>query len=156
MRRHKHDSQPFMSERQRSLLGAVLDTVIPPAGELGGAGELGVGDYVDGAAGISQRALFADGLSAIEVTNAEAHSVDFASLSADRRSAVLKTVETESPEFFEALVHHAYAGYYTDRRALRAKGISAEAPQPQGYAVEPFDPSILEDVKKRGKAFRDA
>ena len=102
------------------------------------------------------RRVLAEGLRATDVAGAQAGSGGFAGLPDPDQVAVLKRVESENSEFFRVLVQLAYAGYYTDARVLRAKGLSTSAPQPAGYAMPPFDESLLEGVRRRGKAYRDA
>ena len=148
----------FLSEPQRALLGMVLDRIIPREGELPGAGELGVAGHIDGVVGKSRelRRLFAGGLASIEITGSEMFSSEFAALSGQERVAVLRRVESEHAEFFQALVLHTYAGYYTSPTVTRLLGLEGRPPQPLGYELEPFDPGLLENVKKRGKLYRDA
>ena len=93
---------------------------------------------------------------AIEVTSNQQYSGEFANLSVEDKVAVLKLIEADRPAFFKALIHHTYAGYYTSPRVLRAKGLAVTPPQPQGYELEGFDMSLLENVRKRGKVYRDA
>ena len=165
----------FLSEAQAALLTEVLDTIVPGgdgfpgAGELGagahvggdgfpGAGELGVGAHVDGVVGASTalRGLFSDGLPAIEIASSGRYSRHFGELTGDERLAVLKGVEAERPAFFHELVRHTYAGYYATPRIMGLLGLEQRAPQPLGYDMEPFDPSLVENVKRRGKVYRDA
>ena len=46
--------------------------------------------------------------------------------------------------------------YYRDDRVMESLGMEARAPFPKGYEVEQGDWSMLEDVQKRGKIWRDA
>ena len=158
MRRDPHDRRLFFSEQQRTLLNAVLDLIVPASGNLPGGGELRVAEHVEGVAGLSQRKrrLFSEGLKSIEVTSVQGHSSEFAELSDEDKVGVLRQVESQHPDFFSALVNQTYAGYYTNPKALRAKGLSLRPPQPQGYELDEFDMSLLDNVRKRGKVYRDA
>ena len=155
---HAHDRSLFLSPTQRELLAAVVDRIIPPGDGLPGAGEVGVAEHVEGIAGVSprSRALLTNGLKAIETTGGRAHSKEFGGLSVREKTEVLKQVESQHTEFFSVLVRETYSGYYSSPEALRAKGVPISAPQPAGYEIEPFDAALLEDVRKRGKAYRDA
>ena len=140
------------------MLGAVLDRILPAGAQLPGAGELDIGDYVDGVAGLEARTrrLLSEGLKAIEIAGSQAALAGFSALPDPDKDGVLKQVESDAPGFFQMLVKLAYEGYYTDPRVLRAKGLSTSAPQPAGYVMLPFDESLLERVRRRGKAYRDA
>lgn len=155
---HAHEQSLFLSSAQRELLAAVVDRIIPPGDGVPGAGEVGVGEHVEGICGISPktRALLTNGLKAIEAASGQAHSQEFVSLSEGERTAILKRVESERAEFFAALVRETYSGYYSSPAVLRAKGLPLAPPQPVGYEIEPFDAALLEGVRRRGKAYRDA
>jgi hypothetical protein len=49
--------------------------------------------------------------------------------------------------------------YYRDTRVLarieQATGYAARPPQPEGYTLEPLDPTLLDVVKARGPQYRD-
>ncbi len=158
MQRNQHDKILYLSQQQRALLGTVLDSLVPANDGVSGAGELGVAEHVEGFAGLlpSTRKLLSEGLKAIEVTGARAHSLGFADLPDSGRVGVLKQVESEHPDFFDFLVQQAYAGYYTNPRVVRAKGLPLLPPQPEGHDLDAFDASLLENVRKRGKVYRDA
>ena len=155
---HAHERSSFLSPNQRELLTAVVDRIIPPGDGVPGAGEVGVEAHVEGISGVSPqtRALLTNGLKVIEAVSGTTYSQGFVNLSEDDRMAVLKQVESQEPEFFAALVRETYSGYYSNPVVLRAKGLPLSAPQPEGYDIEPFDASLLEGVRKRGKAYRDA
>ncbi len=157
-----HDHAPerslFLSTAQRELLAAVVDRIIPPGDGAPGAGEVGVAAHVEGITGVSpqSRALLTKGLKEIDAASGRAYAKDFLSLSDREKTETLKQVESEHPEFFAALVRETYSGYYSSPDALRAKALPTVAPQPAGYEIEPFDESLLDAVRERGKAYRDA
>jgi hypothetical protein len=155
---HAHERSLFLSDQQQKLLTAVVDRIIPPVDGLPGTGELGVAEHVEGISGVSTqgRSLLANGLKAIEATSDRSHSKAFADLSNDQKTDVLREVESQYEKFFKALVQETYSGYYSHPAVLRAKKLPLSAPQPVGYEVEPFDMSLLEPVRNRGKAYRDA
>ena len=152
------ETKTSFSGAQTELASEVLDQLIPGRDGFPGAGELGVARHLDDVAASKPDLgrLFHDGLAAIESTSRETHSTAFADLGDDRKIEVLRTVEVESPEFFFKLVRHTYAGYYSNSRVIEAMGLEARPPQPLGFELDPFDPSIVEKVKERGKVWRDA
>ena len=96
----------IFSEEQRALLASVLNRIVPAGGEMPGAGDLGIGQFVESvAAGSSAtRRLFLDGLVRIELA-AAGRGASFESLPAETQTDALRAVETEAPEFFQ------YSGY---------------------------------------------
>ncbi len=146
------------SEEQVALAAEVLDQIVPARDGFPGAGELGVARHVDTVAasdpGLDR--VFRDGLAEIESASRRTHSAAFADLEEDQRVQLLRTVEAESPQFFAMLVRHTYAGYYSNRTIIELLGLEARPPQPLGFDLDPFDPSMVEKVSERGKIWRDA
>ncbi len=147
----------FLSRNQRSLAAAILDRLIPRQGDMPGAGELGAADYLDDmAANSAQLArLFSRGLQDIEIAAARL-GPGFERLSEERQNEALRCVEANSPEFFDALVRHAYNCYYTNPKVVELLGLDPRPPQPRGNHVERGDFSSLKTVMERGQAYRDA
>ncbi len=146
----------FFSEKQRSLLDAILDRVIPAEGAKPSAGQCGTGGYVDSAVAESPELprLFSDGLTAVEVAAAKL-GAPFSELSPEDRDDVLRAVEEEHSAFFISLLRLAYTGYYINPVALEGMGLEGRPPQPKGHVIERGDFSSLEAVAARGQAFRD-
>ena len=75
------------------------------------------------------------------------------------RTKTLKTVEMEAPDIFDAATVAIYSAYYTRPEVLAAiataRGYKAGPPQPGGYALPAFDPSILDVPSSRGRQWRD-
>ena len=147
----------FLSQSQHELVTAVLDRLIPSQGEMPGAGELGIADYLDGiaagSAGIAR--LFSRSLQDIEIAAARVGS-GFEELSGDQQDEILKGVEADSPQFFDLLVRHTYNGYYSNPNVVELLGLDPRPPQPRGNQVERGDLSSLQVVVERGQAYRDA
>ena len=147
----------FLSETQYELVSTVLDRLIPPHGDMPGAGEVGTADYIDGIAGGSAHIarLFTDGLQDIEIAASRSGS-GFGDLTGDQQDDVLRSVETDDSEFFDPLVRHTYNGYYSNPKIVELLGLDPRPPQPRGNRVERGDLSSLEVVVERGQAYRDA
>jgi len=128
----------------QALLVAVLDRLLPPNGDLPGAGSLGLAAQVPASA--AQPIL-------------AALPADFLALAAAAQVAALQAVEAAGPTRFHELVRFAYVAYYRDSRVLArielATGYPDRPPQPLGYELEPFDESLLDVVKTRGPQYRD-
>ena len=147
----------FLSPQQRALLDAILDRLIPAAGNLPGAGQAGAADHIDGVAGGSARMarLFAAGLRSIESAAARRGS-SFVEMTGDHQDEILRSVESNKSAFFETLLMHTYNGYYSNPAVVEALGLEPRPPQPRGHEVAFGDFSSLEAVQSRGQAYRDA
>ena len=147
----------FFNDLQIDLLTQVLDRIIPPNERMPGAGEVAVG-YLDDTVSRSARLRrsFGNGLFRIQVCSQEAHATDFINLSDTQKDVVLRQVETAEPAFFDAMLRHAYNGYYTNPRVVELLGLEARPPQPKGHQIEQGDFGPMENVKRRGIVFREA
>ena len=147
-----------MSPAQLTLTKLVLDRLVPGRDDLPGAGAIGVAGYLDRAGGASLplRRTLTEVLAAIETACHAGYTKPFAGLDGDQRTAVLQRVEADHGPLFTELLRRTYAGYYSDPAVLSALGIDARPPQPRGYTLTPFDPAVLEGVRKRDRIYRDA
>jgi len=149
-----------LSAEQENMVRALLDEVIPPSrdGRLPGAGGLGLVEHV--ARTVRQtpmlRPVVEYGLTAIAEQAASRHPDGWGALSRDQRSELLLTFAAGDQFFLPAFLFLAYSGYYQHARVVEALGLEARAPHPEGYAMEPFDLTLLDAVRRRGKMYRDA
>jgi len=125
------------------LLAAVLDTLIPPADPLPGAGELGLAS-----------GLPADLAPVVDPALA-ALPDDFASLLLPERAQLLNELSTTQPAFVPALIFHTYVAYYSHDRVVEALGLEARPPYPDGYEMEPNDLTLLDPVRESPRRYRD-
>lgn len=135
-----------MDETKKTLLAAVLDTIIPPSadGRMPGAGEL-LGDA------FAQRAELAPLLDA----GLDALEPGFAQLPADARRAALEATAALAPAFLPTLVAQGFVAYYQDPRVREGLGLEARPPFPRGYELEAGDLSILDPVRQRDPIYRE-
>jgi hypothetical protein len=140
-------------------LAAVLDELVPPRpdGSLPGAGALGVGAHVERmCAQVPELASpVTQGLRALAELARGRGGRSFADLAAADRQAVLREVDAVAPGFTPTLTFLAYGGYYADPRVVAALGLEARAPFPEGYSVPASDFALLENVKRRGRRWRE-
>jgi hypothetical protein len=134
----------------------VLNRLVPAGNGFPAAGDLGIVEYLDAVVGASVRLKrrFTEGLARIEIAGQEEGQAGFANLSDDKKDEVLRQVESGLPEFFASLVQQTYNGYYTNAAVLEVLGPEVRPPQPLGHEVEPGDLGLLENVRKRGRAYR--
>ena len=154
----------FFSEVQSALMESVLNRIIPSDDKYPGAGDLGLVAYIDKVMfdpiylaqhDKSLRRIFTEGMNQIEICAANKFQGEFVSLVPDQQIAVLKTIEEELPEFFNALITYTYNGYYTDYRILKICGAPARPPQPLGHKLSNSDLSSTELVKSRGAIYKE-
>ena len=140
----------ILSSAQRALLDAILDRIVPAQGEMPGAGELGIGEFVESvAAGSAEtRRILLEGLVQIQLAASE-RGGDFPLLTADGQVDALRAVESSSPGYFQYLVTQTYRGYYTNESVTEL--LSYRAPDRENYDPLPFDESLLEPVSQRGQ-----
>jgi hypothetical protein len=125
-------------------LAAVLDTLIPPADPLPGAGELGL------AGGLPSdiRPVVDPALAALPE--------NFASLPVSERAQLLNDLSATQPAFVPTLVFHTYLAYYSHDRVVEALGLETRPPYPEGYDMEPSDLTLLDPVRESPRRYRDA
>lgn len=163
----QHQDCEILAAHQVALLEAIQNRLIPAQDEMPGAGDAGCAQTVDRflkERPALRRPIFA-ALNAVEVAagdraqappddEASTH-VAFLALSIAERDAVLRAVEAAQPDLFRTLVNQTYSAYYTNPAVLLILGWNP--PQPEGYPTPPpFDEALLENVKQRGKLWRDA
>ena len=145
----------ILSDDQRAMLAAVLNRIVPAAGDMPAAGDLGIAGFVESVAAGStgKRRTLMDGLVEIALAATE-RGGSFAALSEAAQVDALRAVETASPGFFQELVTQTYRGYYTDETVCRALGY--RPPNREDYDPLPFDESLLDPVRQRGQIWTDA
>ncbi len=152
---------PPWNDFEVGLLASLLDEVIPPSPDnrVPGAGALGVADFVVSACTSDPTLSFRvrDGLSRVATTAADLGG-EFRDLEAAERTAVVKTLERNAPEAFQALLRTAYTGYYSRSDIRPLFGLSSRPTQPGGYDVPDDDPEemaeLLAPVLARGRCYR--
>jgi hypothetical protein len=147
-----------LSDDQRRLLVAVLDRIVPPNGQLPGAGGLGVDAAIDRTLALTPRLrpLFLHGLAEIAVIGERETGQDFLALDAATQESVLRSVEQAEPVFFAALVEHAYRGYYVRPEVHAAIGYPTRPPQPLGHELAPWREDLLQLQVDRAPFWRRA
>ena len=156
--------QRIFTDHQRNLLTAALNRIIPAQDQFPGAGD------IDGAAWVEQavveraaadqaagrtpdlRRLFTEGLAQLEIAAAQHGAAAFAQLSPEHQDDALRQVESEHPDFFNALVRQCYNSYYTNPDIFDLIGYAI--PSPQDYQPLPFDERLLEPQRRRRQLWR--
>ncbi len=153
------DQDSAFSAEQEDILRTLLDVVLPPSpdGRLPGAGGVGLVAHIRRTVQQTPmlRPVVEYGLSALAEQAAGRNPGGWAALSRDERAEVLRTFAAGDQFFLPAFLFLAYSGYYQHERVVEALGLEARAPHPKGYAMEPFDVTLLDAVRRRDKMYRD-
>lgn len=144
------------TEAERQLLRQVLDVLIPGTRTLPAAGQAGAADHVERRAEATPalRRRLSEGLAVVAILAGRRHPDGFAALDHDQRATVLRSAATESPDAFDALVLHAYSGYYALPQVLAGIGAPDRPPQPLGHEMAPLDERRLARVSQRPPLYR--
>jgi len=142
---------------KRSLLIAVLDTLIPAGEGFPESGALAL-DHVVAIADASAQAgaLLSRALDAIDLAARRDGTGAFERLSVAEREDALRHVESTDPQAFDALVRHAYDGFYSHPATTTRLGLEPGPVQPRGHRIEPAALPDLTRVAGRGAIYRQA
>ena len=140
---------------QALTLEAVLNSLIPAEGEMPGAGDLGVASFVDKALADAPhlRRHILGVLDQLAIDCWRDHQQSFPTLPQSEKVALLQRREQEQGESFGTLVHATYAGYYSHPGVVEALG--AKVPSESESHLRPFDPQLLDNVRRRGPVYKD-
>jgi hypothetical protein len=146
------DNRKFSDEELRTLT-SVLDELIPPSAErqLPGAGEVGLAAYLETALrkAVELRPMILQGLTDLDAQARGRHGQAFAALSKTQKVTLLN-----EQGFIFPLMLHTFIGYYQNERVVKALGLQARPPHPEGYEMEANDLSLLDAVRRRPKMYR--
>jgi hypothetical protein len=142
-------------DARSSALRAALDRLIPPVDELPGAGTLVKLDDVDRMADQHPRyrqplAHFTEALSLASTGSA------FPSLTGEAQDTALRHIEASWPADFALVLELVYLAYYARPEVHHRIGWRTGPLQPLGFELPPFDPAVLETVKRRRPLWRQA
>ncbi len=146
---------PTFTSAEQAALAGLLDVMIPPGrdGRMPGAGQIGLGTRLstDLAAHPELVAVVRAGLAALDTKARAQGAAAFVSLDPERRAAVVHAQHEHDSSLVSTLLFPVLVGYYEHPRVLEALGVEPRPPFPLGYELPPFDPTLLEPVRKRGR-----
>jgi hypothetical protein len=135
----------------QKLLDSILDRLIPAVDELPSAGQMNLSDEIVRLSGQQARfsALFTNSMNSFGSQNPL-----FNSLAPEQQDDAIRAFEADSAELFDVLLSISYIVYYKDSRVHDRIGWSGKSPQPDGNEMEPWDESVLENMRKREPFWR--
>jgi len=68
---------------------------------------------------------------------------------------VMNELAATEQAFLPGLIFHTYVGYYLNDRVIEALGREPRPPHPKGYDMEASDLTLLDDVRRRPKLYRE-
>jgi len=133
------------------LLSAILDRLIPAIDDLPSAGQLGLEAEIVRLSGQQKRfrGIFEKAMSTFGTDNPA-----FESLDGSAQDDAIRAFESTYSELFDSLITISYIVYYKDERVHKRIGWSGRTPQPDGNEMEPWDESVLSNVRKREPFWR--
>ncbi|MBI1940012.1 MAG: gluconate 2-dehydrogenase subunit 3 family protein [Acidobacteria bacterium] len=147
-----------LSPQQRETLRAAMDEIVPAVDGMPAASEIGGVEYLERVARAEPEVKKAleRSLAALDELCRKDSGSSFASLSRDDRAKVLGKLERRIPaELFTTLRDFTYEAYYTQPRVWELIGYELHPTDEAGPPMKPFDESVLANVKKRGKLYRE-
>ncbi len=138
---------------QRLMLAELAGLMIPDDADLPTAADTAILEEVLRDLG-NRATVVARGLDHLARIATDAHGASFTDLDTTRQMALISRLRRDDPEFLRCFETAVAACYYRDDRVLRALGLTAGAPFPDGRAMAPTDWALLDPVRRRKPFFR--
>lgn len=136
------------------LLASVLDELIParPEVDLPAAGQLDLAGAVEAALRSAPMlyAMVVEGLKDLDAAARSRFGGSFPGLDGAEKVTLLN-----EQGFVLPLTLQAYIAYYQHPRVVAGLGLEPRPPHPKGYETAPGDLTRLDQVRRRGKLYRD-
>jgi hypothetical protein len=145
-------------EHRRGVLRAAMDEIIPASDGMPAASQVGGVEYLDRLVREipELKKELQESLAALEEISRKRFSQDFLRLSRAKRAEVLAELEKRGePRLFAILRDSVYEAYYTQPRVWKLIGYESHPTNQSGPRMKPFDESVLSEVRKRPKLYRE-
>ena len=143
-----------LGQEQERTLNVLLNLFIPPSedGKIPGAADVGFLAYIQNG---NSMPWIIEGLINIIEESHNKYGQEFSSLSNFEQTQLIDKLRGRFRHFFNRLTTQVIQYYYQHDDVLKAIGLEARPPFPQGYLLEEGDLTLLEPVYLRGKIYRD-
>ena len=138
-----------LNDTEKTILSEAMDRLVPPIGDLPGAGTMGLSSEVCTMA--RQHPPYLHAISTFIERLVARRSVR---LPDSHKDAQLRELEAAEGATFNAILELVYLAYYSDPRVHRRIGWRSGPLQPQGFPLASFNPEILQAVRKRQPFWR--
>jgi hypothetical protein len=146
-----------LTQEVQSALKAVMDLMIPASDGMPSASEAGGLAYLENLMQRNKDAAtdIAKGLDVANAFSERAFQKPFNQLEKNGRIAVLKDMENTALGVFDALRAYVYESYYTQPAIWKLVGYELYPTDHAGPHLKPFDDSLLANVRKMPKLYRE-
>lgn len=141
---------------EAARLRLVMDEIIPATDSMPAASEVGGVDYLARLMGNDPEIAgkLGSSLAAVEKIS-QVQGASFASLSKEKRIAVLAAFEQQEPHSFDTLRDYIYEAYYTNEKVWKRIGYHNFPSTDAGPHMGAFDERLLVNVRQRPKLYRE-
>jgi hypothetical protein len=142
----------------QSTLKIVMDLIIPASDGMPSASEAGGLVYLERLMQRNEDAAadLRKGLNVADAFGERSFDRPFGELGKDHQIAVLKDMENSALGVFDALRAYVYESYYTQPSIWKLLGYQLYPTDHAGPHLAPFDSSLIANVQKMPKLYRDA
>jgi hypothetical protein len=146
-----------LESRERDLLRAAMDEIIPAGDGMPAASEVGGVDYLDQLVSRDQQTAkkLRKSLSELEGFSKDRFKSSFLSLSHEQRVESLSSFEKGDAGAFKTLRDYVYEAYYVQPRVQILIGYEGHPTNEEGPHVKPFDEAILAEVRNKPRYYRE-
>lgn len=146
-----------LSATHRATLRAAMDEIVPAVDDMPAASAVGGIEYVSRISreDAALRKSIVESLAGLDGLSKKLKAKPFTSLTRSQRVETLKAYERQSAARFVTLRDFTYEAYYTDPRVWKLIGYELHPTNEVGPRVKPFDESVLAQVKKMPRRYRE-
>jgi hypothetical protein len=146
-----------LSGAQRATLRAAMDEIIPAVDDMPAASAVGGVEYIARLAreDASIRKAMVASLAGLEALSMKLKAKPFTLLKRTQRVQTLQALEKQSAAEFVTLRDFTYEAYYTEPRVWKLIGYELHPTNETGPRLKPFDESVLAQVKKMPRRYRE-
>ncbi|MBV8830427.1 MAG: gluconate 2-dehydrogenase subunit 3 family protein [Acidobacteriaceae bacterium] len=146
-----------LPQQTQTTLKTVMDLIIPAGDGMPSASEAGGMRYLENLMQPNKDVAsdLQQGLDVVEAFSQRSFNRPFADLEKNDQIAVLKQIESTAAGVFDRLRAYVYESYYTQPAIWKRIGYELYPTDHMGPHMKPFDDSLLANVRKMPKLYKD-